>query len=120
VRHHPNLRVANYLEIAGEEGGISGRYVIPIRHGVVLQVIASDGLGWEHVSVTVLTPTRPKRCPTWEEMERVRELFWRDDETVMQLSVPRAEHVNTHPYCLHLWKPLDSEIPRPPSILVGI
>jgi len=117
MRHLPNLRVANFLETPGEEGGISGRYVIPMARGVLLQVIACDAEGWEHVSVTVLT--HRSRCPTWEEMERVRELFWRDDETVMQLSVPRADHINAHPYCLHWWKPIDAEIPRPPSNMVA-
>lgn len=79
-----------------------------------LRVIASDGDGWDHVSVS-----HRNRCPTWDEMERVKRLFFRDHETVMQLHVPPVEHVNEHPYCLHLWRPQAVEIPRPPAAMVG-
>lgn len=98
-------------------------FVIP-RDGVRLKVIASDGTDWkecglkgkpwEHVSVSV-----EGRCPTWGEMDDIKRIFWRDDETVMQLHVPRDEHVNLHPTCLHLWRPTGVEIPRPPTITVG-
>lgn len=69
-----------------------------------LRVIASDGAGWDHVSVSA-----PGRTPTWDEMERVKRLFFRDDETAMQLHVPPAEHVNLHAHCLHLWRPQTSD-----------
>ncbi len=32
---------------------------------------------------------------------------------------PESQHINDHPRCLHLWRPLDREIPLPPSWLVG-
>jgi hypothetical protein len=80
-----------------------------------LLVVASTGEGWDHVSVSL-----EDRCPTWEEMEFIKKLFFRDDETAMQLHVPETDHVNVHPNCLHLWRPNDGrEIPRPPSIMVG-
>lgn len=79
-----------------------------------LRIIATSGSGWEHVSVSLGT-----RCPTWDEMELVKRMFFEDHETAMQLHVPPAEHVNCHPFCLHLWRPLGIDIPRPPSILVG-
>lgn len=90
--------------------------VFRIEHkGAALRVIASTGEGWDHVSVSTAT-----RCPTWDEMERVKRLFFRDDETAMQLHVPPSDHKNCHPYCLHLWRPRDAEIPRPPSIMVAL
>jgi hypothetical protein len=79
-----------------------------------MKVIASSGEGWDHVSVS-----RRNRCPNWPEMEAVKHAFFRDDETAMQLHVPPTDHINCHPYCLHLWRPHDVEIPRPPSIMVG-
>jgi hypothetical protein len=93
-----------------------GMFVVrsPIDGGD-LKVVASAGEGWDHVSVS-----RPNRCPNWPEMEHVKRLFFRDDETAMQLHVPPSDHVNMHRYCLHLWRPLDCGIPRPPSILVGV
>jgi len=70
---------------------------------------------WDHVSVS-----RANRCPNWPEMEHVKRLFFQDTETAMQLHVPAADHINNHPYCLHLWRPHGVEIPRPPAIFVGV
>ena len=90
--------------------------VFYIRHlCLVLRCIVSDGGGWEHVSVSL-----PNRCPTWEEMCVVKAHFWTDDETVIQYHPARAEYVNNHPFCLHLWRPTGAAIPTPPSYLVGL
>ena len=69
---------------------------------------------WEHVSVS--TQSRP---PTWDEMCFVKNLFWREDETVVQFHPAASEYVNCHPHCLHLWKPMGMQLPLPPSLLVG-
>ena len=88
----------------------------------MLRVIADSGTWeegwarWEHVSVSLCG--RKNRTPTWGEMQFVKEQFWEDTETVMQLHPPRADYVNTHPGVLHLWRPLDLEIPRPENIMV--
>ncbi len=82
--------------------------------GAHLRVIASCGAGWDHVSVS-----RKNRTPNYPEMVFVKNLFFRDDETVMELHVPSADHVNLHPNCLHLWRPQNVEIPRPPAWMVG-
>jgi hypothetical protein len=79
-----------------------------------LAIVASAGEGWDHVSVS-----RANRPPNWREMDYVRRLFFRDEETVMQLHVPVTEHINRHPNCLHLWRPQNIEIPRPPAWMVG-
>ncbi|MDP9039797.1 MAG: hypothetical protein M3O02_11090 [Acidobacteriota bacterium] len=50
----------------------------------------------------------------------VKALFWDDEETVMQLHPPKSEWINNHEYCLHLWRPLNQPIPRPPGIAVGV
>ena len=105
------------LEMYGSFGdGGNGVFSLPSpRGGVALQVVASNGYGWDHVSVSL-----PNRCPNWPEMEHVKRAFFKDDETAMQLHVPPSDHVNYHPYCLHLWRPNDGrEIPRPPAIFVG-
>lgn len=80
-----------------------------------LRIIASAGMGWDHVSVS-----REKRCPNWPEMAHVKSLFFEATESAMELHVPQSEHVNNHPFCLHLWRPHTGEIPMPPSILVGV
>jgi hypothetical protein len=105
---------------------INGSFLIPFtdeHHGNhTLGCIATDGAGWEHVSVTDQTPTRKSQftTPSWEMMCRIKRAFWDDDETVIQLHVPQVEWVNDHPGCLHLWKPIGIELPRPPALLVGI
>ncbi len=98
--------------------GCHGSFRIEGPTGRELVIIAADGkdpeaLGWEHVSVSL-----PDRCPTWEEMSFVKELFWGEDECVLQFHPPKSRHVNVHPYCLHLWKPVDMNVPTPPEILL--
>ena len=50
----------------------------------------------------------------------MKEIFWRDDEVCMQLHPKKEEYVNNHNYCLHIWRPIDKEIPMPPSVMVGL
>ena len=109
-------RITTGLMRSTKEFGNSGAFRIPARPGQApLTVIASDQFGWEHVSVSL-----PGRCPTWEEMCKVKAQFWDDEDCVMQLHPPRSEWISNHPYCLHLWRPTDGQqIPLPPSITVG-
>lgn len=97
-----------------ERFGNNGAFLVPLKRGQKVRVIASDQMGWEHVSVS-----RIDRCPTWEEMTQVKELFWTRDCAVMQLHPPASDYVSDHPFCLHLWRPTDAAIPLPDPILVG-
>lgn len=76
-------------------------------------VIASSGGGWEHVSVSTA-----ERCPRWDEMQQIKEMFFLDDEVVMQLHPAKKDYVNHHPYCLHLWRPTHERIPLPDVAMV--
>ena len=96
-----------------QDGDDGGAFSIPFE-GRKLYVIASSGLGWDHVSVSL-----QQRCPNWREMSFIKDLFWNESEVVMQLHVAKKDHINLHPYCLHLWKPLDQEIPLPPGFMVA-
>jgi hypothetical protein len=85
-----------------------------------LRIIASAGVensqfSWEHVSVS----TSRARTPTWAEMCQVKDLFWDEEDCVVQYHPPRSDYVNHHPYVLHLWRPIGVTLPRPPSIMVG-
>jgi len=102
------------LRAHGVVGDKWGGCFIVNYEGVELRIIASSGGKWDHISVST-----ESRCPTWAELEFVRKLFAKPAETWMQLHVPESEHVNHHPYCLHLWRPHFREIPRPPAIFVG-
>lgn len=80
-----------------------------------LNFIMSSGAGFEHCSVSM-----PTRCPSWEQMCTVKDAFWNEDEVCMQLHPAKKDYINNHPYCLHIWKPIDEEIPLPPTIMVGM
>ncbi len=94
--------------------GNNGLFEIPYQ-SFKLRVIASDGEGWEHVSVSL-----PNRVPNWYEMCFIKDLFWNEEECVVQFHPPKSEYINNHPNCLHLWKPVGKEFDAPPSILVGV
>lgn len=98
--------------VSREQHGPNGLFYIPVC-GQMCKVIASNGEGWEHVSVSL-----PDGVPSWEIMCQIKALFWRDDELVVQYHPPKAEYVNHEQYCLHLWRPINAEIPRPPTVLV--
>ena len=91
VRDAPDSRAGN-----------NGIFVIPLcNKKIVAHVIASDGLDWEHVSVTI---ANKQRTPRWEEMCKIKDLFWGPEDCVIQFHPPQSEYVNAHPYCLHLWR----------------
>ena len=98
----------------GDEG--NGAFKVYIN-GRSFFVIASNNGGWEHVSVSPCN-TKRKLCPTWEEMCAIKDLFFDPEEAVVQYHPPQSEYVNNHPYCLHLWRPIGTDIPRPPKVLV--
>lgn len=94
----------------------AGYYLMVVKPKGVTQrvkVIASTGLGWEHVSVS-----REDRCPTWEEMCEVKAFFWDAEDCVIEYHPPETEYVNVHKNCLHLWRPIGIELPIPPNYLV--
>lgn len=83
----------------------------------VFRVPVGNGGGWEHVSVS---PTNRKRttAPTWEEMCEIKRMFFQEDETVVEYHPAKADYVNLHPLCLHLWRSTGVEMPKPPKIFV--
>jgi hypothetical protein len=103
-------------------GAPHGAFFVPTRLGhPPLKIIATNGMHgdpihecWEHVSVSL-----PDRCPTWEEMARVKALFWEPADCVVQFHPPESEYVNHHPFCLHLWRPIGEQIKTPPAIFIG-
>lgn len=125
--------------LRGPEGTTTGQFIFT-KGNAKLRVMASDGGGWDHVSVSLAT-----RTPTWEEMCFIKDLFFEPHEVAMQLHPAKHEYVNNHQFCLHLWRPqpVDEQaaivaeweeegedypyhiepkgiIPTPPSELVGI
>lgn len=122
------FKVLESCRVIGErEMGNNGVFSIPHHRiiGYMYNVQASDGMDWEHVSISLVDirskkAKTVKRCPTWEEMCYIKSVFWDDEDAVMQIHPPKSEYINNHAYVLHLWKPIGKEIFRPPSILVGM
>lgn len=80
--------------------------------------LASDGLGWQHVSVSFGEANL--KTPSWEVMSKVKDLFWEPTDWVVQFHPPVSEYVNFHPGCLHLWRCTDGrQQPTPLAIMVG-
>lgn len=96
------------------QDGNNGVFSVPFE-SFTLAVIASDGEGWEHVSASL-----PGRTPNWREMCFLKDLFWDEEDCVIQYHPPKSEYVNNHEHTLHLWRPIGTDLPMPPSILVGI
>ncbi len=99
MRNFPNLRLDKYRIAHPYLGKTPSGYLCGAFQIGPLTVMSSGspspgdvGYPWEHVSVS--TPTR---CPTWDEMKHVKELFWADDETVVQFHPEKSQYVNKHP-----------------------
>ena len=113
--HVPNqYRVREGRLASDDRIGNNGLFIVKNHHGA-LRVIASDGMDWEHVSVSLA-----HRCPSWREMCEVKALFWDPEDVVIQYHPRESQYVNNLPYCLHLWRPQTAPLPEPPSILVGV
>src|ERR1700733_966886 len=92
------------LEDARESGvfassasdGAYGYFRLMGPNGTDLIIVGSGGdprdttsEGWEHVSVS----TR-NRTPNWQEMSFVKDLFWNEEECVVQFHPPKSTYVN--------------------------
>lgn len=78
-------------------------------------VVASWGGGWDHVSVA---PRKTYNTPTWADMCYIKDLFFYEDEVVIQIHPAKSNYVNIKENCLHLWRPQGIEIPTPPTLYV--
>lgn len=95
------------------DDGFSGFLIVD---RVNMSFVASWGGGWDHVSVA---PLKRSKLPTWEQMCKVKELFFKPDEAVIQIHPPVDEYVNNMSNCLHLWRANDKPMFLPPSFMVG-
>lgn len=115
MRVPEQFRIRTGRAASDERYGNNGAFRVPLKtNKQTVYVIASDGGGWEHVSVS-----RNDRCPTWAEMCEVKELFFGPDEWVIQYHPAKSDYVNFHEFCLHLWRPIGVDFPTPPAAMVG-
>ena len=117
--HVPNkCRVRKGPMGSDDSNGNNGAFMVPHPNrasSLDFSVICSDGMGWEHVSISLRS-----RTPTWAECCFIKGLFWDDEDLVVQLHPPRSQWINNHNHCLHLWRSVTHTFPVPPGWMVGV
>jgi hypothetical protein len=104
-RPHP----AGFSQNPGDPFGWFEIPTIPAGPKIRVQASAPIDEGeFEHVSVSLA-----HRCPTWEEMCKVKDLFWEAEDVVVQYHPAKSEYVNTCKTCLHLWRWTKGTFPQP-------
>lgn len=79
--------------------------LLDLPTGVRCSVVAGNNEdGWEHVSVELYA----RRLPTWEEMCYIKDLFWDDEEEVVQIHPKKSQYVDMTE-ALHLWRPIGGD-----------
>jgi hypothetical protein len=70
---------------------------------LILSAIAIyDDRAWYHVSFS-----RGDRIPSYQDATWVKQYWFGDNVAAIQVFPAASEHVNTHPYALHLWHCLE-------------
>ena len=106
---------------------ISGVTNIDFEHGVYCgQIYLStftgsvffgyDEGGLEHVSVS---PKRKAIVPSWRDMCKVKDIFFEEEETVVQIHPAKSQYIrgigigkDRRENILHLWRPTDGDFAR--------
>lgn len=95
-----------------ESFGFNGAFSFPID-GEARRIFAicSDGMDWQHVSVSF--GSKNHSTPSWDVMCKVKDLFFEPTDWVVQFHPAHSDYVNNHPGCLHLWRWIGGEFPKP-------
>lgn len=103
---------ARDLKYGNKNNGLNGLFFF-LYIGVLLKVIVSDQEDWDHVSISCKS-----RVPTWDEMCYIKNLFFKNNEWALQYHPAHNKYINDHPNVLHLWRPQNIEVPKPPKWMV--
>lgn len=110
--------VGNHSMASSRSDGWNGAFRIP-RYGLdYFMIICSDGGGWDHVSVHIADNMNMLSTPNWQDMCRIKDMFFSDDEVVVQFHPAKKNYVNNHRHTLHLWRCQNQEFPTPPKLFV--
>jgi hypothetical protein len=121
----PNWNLINQSRLrkgpfgTGNEDGFNGAFMFKwVGEPKEIFCIASDGMGWKHVSVSFWETNTS--TPSWEVMCFIKDIFWDEHDAVIQIHPSKSDYINIHGGCLHLFQCIDGrEQPLPPSIMVG-
>lgn len=67
-----------------------------------------DGNEWVHASIA-----HKDRTPTYDELALLHKAVFQGKGWAYQVFAPDTDHVNIHPFALHLWGRLDGTNPIP-------
>jgi len=117
MKPEPNNKLDAYRNKypPSKDGASYGDFTIKVDR-FELHVISSgshEDSDWEHVSVSL-----KHRCPRWGEMCIVKDMFWDEEETVVQFHPRQSDYVNLHPFVLHMWKQRGVSYGLPPQIYI--
>jgi hypothetical protein len=115
IANHRLTKVTDIEKLADWEGVFSAVLAHPGIIQGAIWIIFSWGHGWEQASVS-----RRKIYPSWEEMCIVKDIFWSDDECVVQYHPPKLDYVDPYPHNLSLWKKTGVEFETPPSFFTWV
>ena len=107
-------RIDKVLRHVNNDKAIQLKLMLNTQYDKQSCVKFTKAMGWEHLSVSF-----DDMLPDWNYMQKMKEMFWKDDEECFQLHPKKENYINNHNYCLHIWRPLEQQIPIPPTILVG-
>jgi hypothetical protein len=81
----------------------------------VVRVQRMDGHDWIHASIA-----HADELPSYDELVQLKQAVWGDVGFAYQVFAAAADHVNHHPYALHLWGRADGEPVLPRFGRVGL
>ena len=107
-----NIRLSNVNDLVD-----AGMATVTLPSGFCGSAIwGRDEAGWEHVSVSSY---KAKRLPSWDDMCRVKDIFFEDEEEAVQVHPKASRYLHgvshkgeTLENVLHLWRPKDGDWSR--------
>ena len=91
-------KTPNLLIIENDEFGGRGRLCYGAMKNWSVIWTRNKG-GYDHVSVN-----GKGRTPSWEEMCKLKDMFFYDEEEAYQVFPKKSEYVNIAQHCLHIWR----------------
>lgn len=121
-----NLNYINHfrdenLDMCGLNPKGNGMFLIPRKGNFrgFYQVIATDGAGWDHISVCLLDSNFNfrERTLTWDEMCEIKDIFFKNNETTVEFHPREEDYIDEHPWVLHMWKSTAEAFPIPKKLI---
>lgn len=100
----PKILMPDWAEVSDRKG----MFQRLDRLGVISTVDRNETGRWLHVSASF-----PDHLPSFFDMSEVKLLFMGPHVSAIHIFPKLSEHINHHPYCIHLWSALDGQLQLP-------